>query len=59
MFKTVVCEELGFRQHLDGEYTPQQIQEALSNVMPAFRNAEYEVVGDELRFRISAGTKGF
>ena len=55
MIKNVVCEELGFRQVLDGNYTPEQIREALSNVMPTFRNVEYEVVNDELHFRISTG----
>jgi len=32
--KTVVCEELGFRQQLDGEYTPEQVRDALSQIMP-------------------------
>ena len=59
-FKAVVCEEMGFRQEMDGgQYTPEQVRDALSQIIPAFRNAEYEIVDDQLRFRISAGTKGF
>jgi hypothetical protein len=42
----------------DSSLTPSEIQASMSEIFPELKNATYEVVGNEIRFTVKAGTKG-
>jgi hypothetical protein len=42
----------------DASLTPAEIQASMSEIFPELKNATYEVVGNEIRFTVKAGTKG-
>jgi hypothetical protein len=42
----------------DDSLKPEEIQASMSEIFPELKNATFEVVGDEIRFTVKAGTKG-
>lgn len=42
----------------DDALKPEEIQASMSEIFPELKNASYDVVGDEIRFTVKAGTKG-